>query len=164
MRYAPDITEARDKRRTVSAVPARCLRCSADLTTLPEFGRYCPQCGLDTHQSPPRALLARAAESVERIDWTPQWAHLRQLVAPGNLPLHEARVIHEPTSLMLVGYSNAMYKLGRRYETGLGAARNPGEADRCYFKAARLGNFWAVARLAVRYFGGHHPSDRMPLH
>lgn len=164
MPYAPDITEGRDKRRTVSAVPARCLRCSADLTTLPEFARYCPECGLDTHQSPPRALLARASEPMERVDWTPQWAHLRQLVAPCNHPLPEARVIHEPTSHMLVGYSNAMYNLGRRYETGLGAARNPGEAARCYFKAARLGNVWALARLAVRYLGGDHPSERTYLH
>ena len=54
-------------------------------------------------------------------------------------------------SLILEGYANALYKLGRRYETALGAAHNPREAERCYHKAARLGNFWALARLAARW-------------
>jgi len=51
-------------------------------------------------------------------------------------------------SLMLLGYANAMYRLGWRYETGLGSGRNPQEALRCYFKAAKLGNIAALSRLA----------------
>jgi TPR repeat protein len=51
-------------------------------------------------------------------------------------------------SLILLGYANAMYRLGYRYETGLGNNRNPDEAVRCYFKSAKLGNAAALARLA----------------
>lgn len=51
-------------------------------------------------------------------------------------------------SLVLIGYANAMFRLGRRYERGHGVSRNPGEAVRCYTKAARLGNVAALDRLA----------------
>jgi TPR repeat protein len=57
-------------------------------------------------------------------------------------------------SEMLLGYANAMYRLGWRYETGLGTGRNVEEAIRCYFKAAKLGNPAALARLAPRCAGG----------
>jgi TPR repeat protein len=57
----------------------------------------------------------------------------------------------EATSEMLEGYANALYNLGRRYESGQGAASNPREAIRCYCKSARLGNLWAMARLAVHW-------------
>jgi TPR repeat protein len=56
------------------------------------------------------------------------------------------------TSLVVQGYGNALYRLGRRYELGGGAAPNPREALRCYSKSARLGNFWAMARLASHVF------------
>jgi TPR repeat protein len=51
-------------------------------------------------------------------------------------------------SLIVIGYANAMFRLGWRYETGHGTARNAEEAVRCYFKAAKLGNPDARARLA----------------
>ena len=54
----------------------------------------------------------------------------------------------ETHSLILIGYGNAMFNLGRRYEAGQGTARNTDEAIRCYFKAAKLGNHNALARLA----------------
>ena len=68
------------------------------------------------------------------------WEHLRELTAPHAWSVSEAREGSTPTSLILTGYSNAMYSLGRRYESGLGAAKNPREAARCYAKAARLGH------------------------
>jgi TPR repeat protein len=40
-----------------------------------------------------------------------------------------------------------MFRLGWRYESGVGAGRNEHEAVRCYFKAAKLGNADALARL-----------------
>jgi TPR repeat protein len=43
-----------------------------------------------------------------------------------------------------------MYRLGWRYETGLGSSHNPQEALRCYFKAAKLGNLDALTRLAPK--------------
>lgn len=39
---------------------------------------------------------------------------------------------------ILTGYANALFRLGLRYESALGATRNVEEAARCYDKAARL--------------------------
>ena len=49
---------------------------------------------------------------------------------------------------ILMGYANALYHLGWRYERGAGTPRNLPEAKRCYKKSARLGNLDAVVRLA----------------
>lgn len=54
----------------------------------------------------------------------------------------------DPASPTIVGYANALLRLGRRYERHLGFERNVSEAVRCYLKAARLGNSEALARLA----------------
>jgi TPR repeat protein len=53
-----------------------------------------------------------------------------------------------PRSPMVLGYGNALYTLGWRYERG-GANGNKPEAVRCYRKSARLGNRDATVRLAV---------------
>jgi TPR repeat protein len=53
-----------------------------------------------------------------------------------------------PRSPMVLGYGNALYTLGWRYERG-GANGNKPEAVRCYRKSARLGNLDATVRLAV---------------
>jgi TPR repeat protein len=42
-------------------------------------------------------------------------------------------------SLVVLGYSAALYRLGWRYEHAIGVARNLDEAYRCYGKSARLG-------------------------
>lgn len=158
---ATAIPEAPPAEKPLTAVPARCLRCSTDLSRLPQWARYCPRCGLDTHQGPPAAILSYATAPDGGNDRIIGWEHLRELAAPQAATVPHISAIHEPTSIMLTGYSNAMYNLGQRYETGLGAAKNPREAARCYFKAARLGNFWALARLAVQYLGPEHRHDRL---
>jgi hypothetical protein len=53
-------------------------------------------------------------------------------------------------SLALLGFSNAMFRLGWRYEHGQGVWRNAHEAERCYFKSARLGNPHAQSRLTEK--------------
>lgn len=143
----------------VSAPSARCLRCAADLSRMPEEARYCPRCGLDSYSSPPAAILSRAAEA--RLAGQSDelgWGHLAELAVstPGVVP---PTVIPSPnaSSEILRGYANALYKLGRRYEVG-GWTRNPREAIRCYLKAARLGNMMAFARLATRWIERY---DRM---
>jgi TPR repeat protein len=142
-------------------MPARCLRCAADLSRLCEAGRYCPRCGLDTYSSPPAALFERARESA--LPAAPfaeaEWGHLAEL-SPADGPIPppmpmDALPTPETSSEILRGYSNALYRLGRRYELGGGPARNRREAFRCYLKAARLGNFMAFARLASRWLEGH---------
>ena len=75
------------------------------------------------------------------------WQHLRKLVTQAPLPVSGAMIASEPGSQILTGYANALYNLGRRYESGVGISSNLREAWRCYSKAARLGNFWAFARL-----------------
>jgi hypothetical protein len=70
--------------------------------------------------------------------------------APPPLPLPALAI--EPrggrdTHALILGYANAMFRLGWRYENGHGTCRNSHEAVRCYFKAAKLGNTSALARL-----------------
>jgi TPR repeat protein len=45
---------------------------------------------------------------------------------------------YPPPPLILLAYAQALFNLGRRYETAIGARRNLDEAARCYAKAARL--------------------------
>jgi len=137
---------------SLPAAPARCLRCSADLSRLQGWARYCPGCGLDSYSSPPAAIYLRAAESnqVPRRDRL-GWEHLTELAASSAGPVPPmVAPTPESSSAILRGYANAMYNLGRRYEVAA-ANRNPREAIRCYLKAARLGNVMAFARLAVRW-------------
>jgi TPR repeat protein len=43
-----------------------------------------------------------------------------------------------------------MFRLGWRYENAHGSSHNLEEAVRCYFKAAKLGNGPALARLTTQ--------------
>lgn len=49
----------------------------------------------------------------------------------------------------MVGYAEALFKLGRRYETGLSWKRNLPEAVRCYRKSAKLGNRKALLQVSL---------------
>jgi hypothetical protein len=140
-----------------------CPRCRTDLTHVSSAARYCPRCGLNL--CPPSGVppvpvvpllpseeFARTAHA--RVE---DWVRLReQLDAEVTPPLAPATLAPTPPispefrSLIVLGFSNAMYRLGWRYETGNGTGRNRDEAVRCYFKAARLGNPAALARLAPR--------------
>jgi len=69
-----------------------------------------------------------------------------------------------PVSPIVEGYANAMYKLGRRYESD-GALGNRREALRCYCKSARLGNARALAHLAacwMRFGTGKATGEQAP--
>lgn len=146
------------------AQPA-CPRCQTDLSHVASAARYCPRCGLNL--CPPSGIppvpvvpllpseeFARTANA--RVE---DWIRLREQLdaelasrttgAPTALA-PTPPISPESRSLIVLGYSNAMYRLGWRYETGNGTARNTDEAVRCYFKAAKLGNPAAVARLAPR--------------
>lgn len=151
------------------AAPARCLRCAADLSRLPEAARYCPRCGLDTFAGPPAAVVARAAELGISGRTSGEWGHVAELFG-GAAPPVDPYSVRGPqaASVVLQGYANALYNLGRRYERGAGTARNLPEAIRCYQKSARLGNIWALARLAGRWMAElrHRdtaPADAIPL-
>ena len=62
------------------------------------------------------------------------------------------------SSLIVEGYANAMYTLGRRYEV----ARNRSEARRCFYKSARLGNIFAMTRLPWAWTGSR-PTGADPV-
>jgi TPR repeat protein len=101
------------------------------------------------------------------------WEHLFHIFrASGQSGVMQA-TSPDATSKVVQGYGNALYRLGRRYEFGGGAITNPREALRCYSKSARLGNFWAMARLASHVFAtksesmpadapANHPPDEIP--
>src|SRR5207248_4311348 len=101
-------------------------------------------CGLEVHALGSFDLPIVADDQVwERL--AAQW--LRVTAAASSPSGDEDQ---RSRSLILLGYANAMYNLGSRYEWGRGPARNPREALRCYVKSARLGNPRALFRLAPR--------------
>lgn len=108
---------------------AYCRNCAADVTRLPPIARFCNRCGTGL---PPGVASRVLPELVE---------------SPGHPAVPFARVL--PPSLILLAYGKALFNLGFRYETAVGARRNADEAFRCYRKAARLGDPDAVGRLAT---------------
>jgi TPR repeat protein len=102
------------------------------LAGLPASARFCPKCG--------KSLIAVVALPVMESRTLPE------LPLPAK-PLEEGDERALP-SLVLLGFSNAIFRLGWRYEHGQGVWRNANEADRCYSKSARLGNPHAQSRLA----------------
>jgi len=145
--------QAQGDANAVAPVQARCLRCDHDLTRLPESARFCPRCGLDMLGSPPATFLPYQPIQNPRLSGLlGGWEHLFHLFhASGQAGVTQAPS-PDATSVVVKGYGNALYRLGRRYEFGPGAISNPREALRCYSKSARLGNFWAMARLASHVF------------
>ena len=110
---------------------------------------------------PPPNLLTDARIAVatsEEPARAAAWLKLREKEPP-HVSTPGVMRAADSHSLMLLGYANAMYRLGSRYERALGSERNVDEAIRCYFKAAKLGNADAVARLAPRCSGDTLPSD-----
>jgi len=160
----PNSPESSAGPAAVVVAAARCLRCGADLSRLPEEGRYCPRCGLDTHASPPGVLLFGATAEQQRLsDMLGGWQHLTQFRNAGDIAAPPVPPPQAPTaasSEILEGYANALYSLGRRYERGEGTSSNPREAMRCYCKSARLGNLWAMARLAAHWMAHRDPFGR----
>lgn len=118
-----------------------CPKCLSDLCSLPKSARYCPHCGWDLQQPPAMAV-------VQERPTTPDdpFPHPPTVTPPGDnsVPGRRPEPIRSP---ILRGFATALYRLGARYERGLGASYNSDEAQRCYFKAAKLGNSAAIARL-----------------
>jgi TPR repeat protein len=155
-----------------------CPRCKAALGRLAAVARFCPRCGFGlaeiSDSNPPPSAAEAAAEPPEEPATssappqhpgarTAAWLQLRETHgAKGRRPAGAAASTPSPAgdshSLMLLGYANAMYRLGWRYETGLGMGRNTEEAIRCYFKAAKLGNPAALARLAPQCLNDDKPA------
>jgi TPR repeat protein len=148
----PDL-HAQGNANAVTPVQARCLRCDHDLTRLPESARFCPRCGFDMLGSPPATWRPHQPNQSPRLSGLlGGWEHLFHIFhASGQSGVTQAPS-PDATSLVVQGYGNALYRLGRRYEFGPGANSNSREALRCYSKSARLGNFWAMARLASHVF------------
>jgi TPR repeat protein len=114
-----------------------CPCCGRDLSGL-DRALYCPACGQKIKRITPPGRLIQAAVALAHIVTLGRFRPVDpQSYAPGGTPI-------------LIGYSNAMFNLGWRYERGGGGAiRNLPEAIRCYRKSARLGNVDATVRLAV---------------
>ena len=118
-----------------TSTPARCGGCAADLSALPTQATFCPGCG--RRLRPARSIWRTTASTVARL-----WRGKPLPPVPDG-----------PRAPIVVGYGNALWRLGWRYEHGRGTTRNVPEALRCYRKSAGLGNAEAQSRLAVNRAG-----------
>ncbi len=109
-----------------------CLRCGRNLCRLTPLAAFCPGCG-------GRLRSPRTA-----------WDAARGLTRYFRSPAPPEPDLPSPRAAMVVGYGNALWRLGWRYEHGRGLSRNVPEAIRCYRKSAGLGNVEAQTRLDVR--------------
>ena len=122
-----------DSETPAAGAASVCIHCQTSLAGLPAVARFCPKCGKAL------AALPTAAAAFDPPPLPPELALSEPSATDGDdtaLP-----------SLVLLGFSNAMFRLGWRYEHGQGVYRNPHEAGRCYSKSARLGNPHAQSRL-----------------
>ncbi len=106
-----------------------CPGCHRSLAALPPQATFCPGCG--RRLRPPRSIQSIARGLVARFGPTPE------------PPIDRTG----PRTAVVVGYGNALWRLGWRYEHGRGTMRNVPEAMRCYHKSAGLGNVEADTRL-----------------
>jgi predicted RNA-binding Zn-ribbon protein involved in translation (DUF1610 family) len=111
---------------------------------------------------PPPIPVMPQAIAWAQVNWVQQAVASAAAPAKPQAPTPPQSSNGDIHSLMLLGYANAMYRLGWRYETGLGNGRNPQEALRCYFKAAKLGNTAALSRLAPQCVAGAVPPSINP--
>src|ERR1700742_3335770 len=124
----------------VDPATRQCPRCRRDCTDCPPQAKYCVNCG--KRLPGPFTILARRALLA-----------LYSLRQPPLLqfgpPIGKFYVYRGPAdrSLILTGYGNALFHLGRTYEHRPPPTRNLPEALRCYLKSARLGNEQATQRL-----------------
>lgn len=117
-----------------------CPGCGRDLAGL-DRAIFCPGCGRQLqYRITLRERLTNVACGVLSTLTLGKFGH-----GP-HIPITQ---INSDRTPILIGYSNAMFKLGWRYERGAGTFRNLPEALRCYRKSARLGNLDATVRLAV---------------
>ena len=115
----------------ISDLIARCGACGLDLSSTSPRARFCPRCGRRLRQD---SSVWAVAQSVAGRLWR---AEPGPVAEPG------------PRAAVVVGYGNALWRLGWRYEHGRGMSRNVAEAIRCYHKSAGLGNAEAAARLEI---------------
>jgi TPR repeat protein len=153
----------------IASATQACPGCGGMLVGLPLSARFCPQCGGDLQAlraaSASGASAAMMAASVSGsgscnprpTSWSASlFQSFRFQPLPPPLPGETRR------SLIVIGYARALFRLGSRYESGLGASRNTDEAHRCFSKAARLGDAEARARLTPPDEVGA-PADSPPL-
>lgn len=151
-------------------VAEACRGCGGTLLGLPVAARYCPKCGSDLRalNNLPVLVASNSATGAppqtgaSTISSRPtSWPafilqSLRFQPIPPPLPGEASR------SMIVMGYARALFRLGTRYESGLGASRNTNEAHRCFFKAARLGDVDARARLTSADEAGPGPGAPHP--
>ena len=113
---------------------AHCIACGRDTTQLQLAARFCPDCGAKLQMAHRRRFQ--------------MCRQILPLIHLGRGELFDAELPVRGRTAILIGYANAMYRLGWRYERGSGIPRNLPEATRCYTKSARLGNLDAMIRLA----------------
>ena len=126
--------DAQARRRHPGPRHGACPACRADLVLLPSTARFCSRCGEPL--APP--LRPGYAPRAARWLWN-LWCACPD--ADVDVPAWAGR------SSVLLAFGKSMFNLGWRYEHAVGARRNLDEAERCYGKAARLGDPSAMRRF-----------------
>lgn len=114
--------------------------CGESISQLPPTAKFCPHCG---------GSLAALSVLPQRsfCSWIIPLREFQRFLR-GLLPHPAEEYSGDPDrTKVVIGYGNALFNLGWRYERGLGARRNLPEAVRCYSKSSKLGNADATVRL-----------------
>ena len=114
-----------------------CPHCRQALDHQPRNAPFCPFCGHRLSRAPIAARYHAIRHALSRRLFSP-FKPLFQREIDAAVPMTPGEERRGP-SLVVLGYSAALYRLGWRYEHAIGVHRNLDEAYRCYGKSARLG-------------------------
>jgi TPR repeat protein len=129
-----------------SSCAVTCSRCGQGLEHQPKNAPFCPFCGYRLTRVPLSSRYRAMRHGLSRRLFSclqPIFQREMDAAAPMTAEGEEPR----GPSLVVLGYSAALYRLGWRYEHAIGVSRNLDEAYRCYGKSARLGYENAVMKL-----------------
>ena len=132
--HSAPATDTQAHRRHPALRQHVCPACRADLDFLPASARFCNRCGEPLAPQRRPGYAPRAARWLWNL-----WCACPD--AGADVPAWDGR------SAVLLAFGKSMFNLGWRYEHAVGARRNLAEAERCYGKAARLGDPSAMRRF-----------------
>jgi TPR repeat protein len=132
---------------STSTPSVSCSHCGQALEHQPRHAPFCPFCGHRLARVPIAARYRSLRHALSRRLFSClQPMFQRELDAAVPMPAGPEE--QRGPSLVVLGYSAALYRLGWRYEHAIGVSRNLDEAHRCYGKSARLGYENAVNELS----------------
>lgn len=134
---------------STSTRAVRCGHCAEVIERQPAHAAFCPFCGYRLGRVSIRVRLARVRGGLVRAFVARMPRGVRRELEKA-IPLVPPAQDRSFPSLVVLGYSSALYHLGWRYEHAVGCHRNLDEARRCYDKSARLGYIAKAGTAAER--------------